>query len=170
MTGHHHAQYRPFHQAITRLWCYPCLSLSPRVVALFLQSAPRPPPPAPPSLPPSLPPPSAGLTYYYYWIWSIIYILVGTRDLRTLWSPPVSLNRIYFEEALCFKQLSCPSTNSIFISMCILRDIPQQKNPRALWHGELPQLYMFPWKFESFCGASDHQILKFFFFFLIIIR
>jgi hypothetical protein len=31
--------------------------------------------------------------------------LVGTHDLWTLWSPSVSLNHIYFEEALCFKQL-----------------------------------------------------------------
>jgi hypothetical protein len=30
---------------------------------------------------------------------------MGTRDLPTLWSPLVSLNRIYFKEALCFKQL-----------------------------------------------------------------
>jgi hypothetical protein len=32
--------------------------------------------------------------------WSMLdrfVILVGTCDLRTLWSPPVSLNRIYFE-------------------------------------------------------------------------
>ncbi len=34
-----------------------------------------------------------------------IFILVGTRDLRTLWSPSISLNSIYFEETLCFKQL-----------------------------------------------------------------
>jgi uncharacterized integral membrane protein len=31
--------------------------------------------------------------------------LEGTRDLRTLWSPPVSLNHIYFKETFCFKQL-----------------------------------------------------------------
>ncbi len=34
-----------------------------------------------------------------------VLTLMGTHDLRTLWNPPVSLNRIYFEEAFCFKQL-----------------------------------------------------------------
>jgi hypothetical protein len=37
--------------------------------------------------------------------------LVGTCDLRTLWSPLVSLNCIYFEETFCFKQLNCPSAD-----------------------------------------------------------
>jgi hypothetical protein len=35
--------------------------------------------------------------------------------------------------------------NSLFTSMYIMRDLPQQKNPRAyLLLGELPQFYMFP--------------------------
>ncbi len=34
-----------------------------------------------------------------------MYILVGTCDFQTLRSLLVSLNRIYFEEAFCFKQL-----------------------------------------------------------------
>jgi hypothetical protein len=33
-----------------------------------------------------------------------INLLVGTHDLQTLWSPSISLNRIYFEETFCFKQ------------------------------------------------------------------
>jgi hypothetical protein len=33
--------------------------------------------------------------------------------------------------------------------MCILRDLPQQKNPRLLRLGELPQFYMFPCSYEN---------------------
>ncbi len=40
-----------------------------------------------------------------YYIRRYRYRHVGTRDVRTLWSTLVSLNRIYFEEAFCFKQL-----------------------------------------------------------------
>jgi len=47
--------------------------------------------------------------WYFGLCWNlrlvIIELLVGTCDLWTLWSPLVSLNRIYFEEAFCFKQL-----------------------------------------------------------------
>jgi len=35
-------------------------------------------------------------------------------------------------------------TPFLIFSMCILRDLPQLKNPRALCPGELPQIYMFP--------------------------
>jgi hypothetical protein len=34
--------------------------------------------------------------------------------------------------------------NSLFIPMCILREIPQAKNPRALCQGSFLQFYMFP--------------------------
>jgi hypothetical protein len=40
--------------------------------------------------------------------------------------------------------LSYITNNSLFISMCILRDLHKKKNPRALCPGELPQFYMFP--------------------------
>jgi hypothetical protein len=38
--------------------------------------------------------------------------------------------------------------NSLFISMYILKDLPQQKNPRPLCPGSSPKFYMFPWKFS----------------------
>ncbi len=41
-----------------------------------------------------------------------------------------------------FLSLLCVN-NSLFISMCILRDLPQQKNPRALCR-TAPQFHMFP--------------------------
>jgi hypothetical protein len=31
--------------------------------------------------------------------------------------------------------------------MYFFRDLPQQKNPRALCPGSSPQFYMFPWKY-----------------------
>ncbi len=37
------------------------------------------------------------------WFGAFYKELVGTCDLRTLGSPLVSLNHIYFKEALCFK-------------------------------------------------------------------
>jgi len=39
--------------------------------------------------------------------------------------------------------------NSLFISMCILRDLPRQKNPRPLRLRELPWFYMFPCSYEN---------------------
>jgi hypothetical protein len=38
--------------------------------------------------------------------------------------------------------------NSHFISLCILRDLPQQKIPNELCGGEDPAIFfMFPWKY-----------------------
>jgi hypothetical protein len=42
--------------------------------------------------------------------------------------------------------------NGLFISMCILRDLPQEKNLRVLFWGAPPILFvlMFPWKYFFF--------------------
>jgi hypothetical protein len=32
--------------------------------------------------------------------------------------------------------------NSLFISLCILKDLPQQKNPRVLCQGNSPNLFL----------------------------
>jgi hypothetical protein len=41
--------------------------------------------------------------------------------------------------------------------MCILRDLPQQKNPRAFMPGELPQFSMFPCSHDLFFSYEKEK-------------
>jgi hypothetical protein len=51
----------------------------------------------------------------------------------------------------CNREFRHHINNSLFISICILRDLPQLKNePNGVMQGELPPILyvpMFPWKY-----------------------
>ncbi len=71
------------------------------------------------------------------------------------------LHRVSREQEIMLQKVSqLPQNNSLFISMCILRDLPQQKkNPRALlWEGSSLNFMCSPVPMEIFLFLPNEKI------------